>query len=427
MRRALLLCVLLLVGATAGPAILPTAKGTPAALPDLAIVPDDIFFQVDYVTTEGAVVGTPVVTITVYVENYAQDNITSAIVTIYINGTLLGISPVVENYSGQEGLLAAIFSWNTSALPVGVYTVRAQVNDSAGDQHPENNAAETDFTIVPGPPSLKMELEASTVEAAITESSTGVAKINGTLGVSNLYGLLQLINLACFTDVGWPARVSPGTIYASDDGNFSFEVSVTVPQGSNAATVGRLSVFAAPQWPAANLSVSAEATVTVRQYFRIQLSTEKSSLQIAPGDDCTFTVNLYNQGNGNDSFLLELVNKDEQAKDHASATLSCRTAEKLGPMESAKFKINFSSAKDWTLWKTSNNEIKIQVTSMGAPAHQEKIFLTYSLWVHEEGSYPAWYNWTTIDLAVIIMAVAVAAGFWSWRRRRKKTVPAVGK
>jgi hypothetical protein len=427
MRRALLLCILLLAGATASPALLPSGAGTPAPLPDLFIVPDDIFFTIVDITTGGALVGTPFVNVTVIVQDKGLDNITSANVTLYINGTLLGISPVVTDFAGEPGLLAAVFLWNTSSLPVGVYPVRAQANDSAGDADPSDNTAETNFTIVAGSPSLELELDSTAAVAEVTESSPGIARINGTLSVANLYGQLQVIGLNCRTEIGWTSSISPATFIASHDGNYSFNVAVSVPQGSRADRSGSLNISAVAQDLEVRLEVSVEATVTVKPYFRIQLSANTPFREITPGSQAFYTLTLTNQGNVNDSFSLEVVNLDALVKDHTSATLSCRTVEKLGPDESAAIRVVFSSAKDWTLWKTGHSDIEIRATSLGAQAHQEKISLTFFFWASEKGSYPEWYNWSTVILAIIIVAAAVVTGFWNRRRKRKKAASGAGK
>lgn len=422
MRPALLVCILCLIGGTACPALLPAVTGAPASLPDLYILQDGIQLTVADTETPSAPVGTAVVNVTVHIGNKGPGNLTSANVTLTINGTPYGVSPVLVGYGGVQGAMAAVFSWNTGELPTGTYPVLAVVNDSAGDANPLDNSMETNFTIAPHAPGFNLALDSAVVEAAITESAPGEVNLTGNITVADLYGQTLRIVLTSSTDIGWVTSVT-STVNASVDGRYPITASVRVPQGTSASQLGKLTVFASARALGEELGGSVEALVTVRPYFRLTMYTSQPAIEITPGSSCTFTIRLTNAGNANDSYSLEVRNLNELVADREMATLSRLTLDRVRASDFASFDVVFRSAEDWTLSKDETTTIVIRATSEGATQYKQTVALNFPIYVHEKGSYPAGYNLTTISATTVTLAVVLVVGLVVWRQKKKNVPP----
>ena len=416
----MLICILCLIGGTACPALLPAASGAPASLPDLSIASFE--FTVGGTLTPSAPAGTPSVNITVFIDDKGLDNITSTNVTLDINGTPFGTAPVVNNTPADLWPLVAYFVWNTGELPAGKYPILAMVNDSAGDANPLDNSMATNFTIAPRAPGFNLALDSAVVEAAITESAPGEVNLTGNITVADLYGQTLRIVLTSSTDIGWVTSVT-STVNASVDGRYPITASVRVPRGTSASQPGKLTVSASARALGDQLGGSVEALVTVRPYFRLTLDAVQPSIEITPGSSCTFTIRLTNAGNANDSYKLEVRNLNDLVADREMATLSRLTLDRVRPGEYASFDVVFRSAEDWTLSKDESTTIIIRATSEGATQYKQTVSLSFPVYVHEKGSFPAWYNWTTIGVTIVILAVVMAAGLVMWRRGRRKAPP----
>jgi hypothetical protein len=411
MSRTLLVCLLCLLGATACPAFLPAAADS-APLPDLY---PDLYFFVGNTTTTGVPAGTPVAVI-VYVQNNGPGNITSANVTLYLDGSLLATLPARYNFSG-EGLYGIVYTWNTTSVPVGNYTIRAEVNDTAGDADPANNAVQRGFTIARLAPNIKLQLDAAVVITAVTESSPGIATLTGNVTATGLGGQAMNISLAAVVDTGWKAVVSPGFAQADQDGRFLFSAEVTVPQGTSATVYGRLRVSASGRTQNDTLTASAEAIIQVRPYYRFTLYTSTPELDISPGSQAYFRISLTNAGNAVDSYDIGIDNLAQLISKKWTVVLSANTVARVSAGEYKMFSVSAQSPEDWTLSKDGATTIVIRATSEGS----ENVTLTFPIYAFEKGSYPGWYNWTTISLTAVILAVVVVAAVYVRLRKRKRT------
>jgi hypothetical protein len=412
MSRTLLVCLLCLIGATACPAFLPAAADA-APLPDLY---PDLYFFVGNATTTGVPAGTPVAII-VYVQNNGPGNITSANVTLYLDGSLLATLPARENFSG-EGLYGIVYTWNTTSVPVGNHTIRAEVNDTAGDADPSNNAVQRGFTIARLAPNIKLQLDAAVVVSTIKESSPGLATLTGNITATGLGGQALNISLTAVVDTGWKAVVSPGSLQTDKDGRFTFTVEVTVPQGTSATVYGRLQASASGRTQNDTVTASAEAIIQVRPYYRFTLDTKTAYQEISPGSQAFFRITLTNAGNAVDSYEIGIDNLAQLISKKWTVVLSTNTVARVSAGDFKTFTVSAQSPEDWTLSKDESTKIVIRATSEGSG----DVTLTFPIYAYEKGSYPGWYNLTTISLSLVILVVVVVAAVWVRLRRKRKPV-----
>ncbi len=406
------------------PAAFLAAPGEPAGLPDLAV--KDIILDVGGVETYGAPARTGMVNITVFVNNKDLDNLTSVFVTVFVNGTLLGVAPAAVPPFAGPGFLAASLAWDTASLPAGVYEVRAQANDSAGDLHPEDNAAGVPFTFSTRPPGLRLGLDRTVVQTTASGITSRLVLLTGNITASDLNGQFLDVRVTSATDAGWVTAASPSKKLFVEDGAINFTASVVIPAGWRAGS-GLLNVTARARAIGLDLNATAAATVTVKPYFEAELSTRQPTIQIETGGSCTFTVTLRNDGNTNDSFPLEIANfGDLEAKD-AAVFLSCRTLANVGPGETGTFKVNFRGPQDWTIWKQDSTLVLIGAISLGARSENRTVSRSLPVYACETGAFPPWINTLFIITMVLGVGMTLAIGILALLAFRKSRHLPAGK
>jgi len=417
----MLLCILCLFGGTVSTAFPPAAAETLAPVPDLMVNNEWIVFSVGDIPTRGAPVGTQSVNITVFVYDKGIDNITSVNVTLDINGTRLGVMPAVNFSDGPLVTMAAYFAWDTGTLPAGVYSVRAQANDSAGDADPADNVAETNFTLAARPPTLTLELDPVAAEANVTQTAPGMVDLTGNMTISDLCGQNVDWEIKSSVDDKWFSRGSE-SYYNWGELRRRFHADILVPAATRADRPMTVLITASAQILEANITVSELAIVMVRPYFRFTLDSDFPYREISPGNQAFFSFKLTNIGNAVDSFELKISNLDDLVGKGWKVKLSTNNLSKVQPGDFAPFRITARSPEEWTLWKSEPTGMTVQVASQGARDQKQVVTLRYPVYAYEKGSNPTWYNWTTIELSIVILAVAGVAGFWMWRTKKRKAV-----
>jgi hypothetical protein len=409
MRRAFLICVICLFIGTALPA-LPSAASEPA-LPDLY---PDLHVYVVNQTATCATAGTPVAMV-IYVYNAGPGNITSANITISVDGSVIASVPAIYDFSA-EGYYGNIYTWNTTGVAPGNHTIGVLVNDTAGDANPANNTLEQNFTIVKPAPGMTMTLDESVVVAVVTESAPGLAVITGNITMTGLGNGTMNILLTSSVDIGWVSRIAPSRVQADRDGRYAISVCVTVPQGTSASQIGKAQISASGVAGNDSMWTSGAAFVQVHPYYRLTLDSKEAYIEIPPGGQARFEILLTNAGNAIDSYNLAIDNLKELTKKKWIVVLSANTVTGIEPGEYKSFMVIANSPDAWTMDKSEPTLIVVRATSTG----NRTVGLSFPIYAYEKGSNPAWYNMTVLGSAVVVMAVVAAAGIWAARRRRTK-------
>jgi hypothetical protein len=409
LKRVLLACLVCLTGIWAYPASIPVSAQAPA-LPDL--YPELHTYAVN-ATATCATAGTPVALL-IYVHNAGPGNITSANITISVDGPVIAVVPAVYDFSA-EGYYGNIYTWDTTGMAPGNHTIGILVNDSAGDANPANNTVAQNFTIVKTPPGMNIVLDEAVVVAYITESAPGFAVITGNITVTALGGEAMDVTLGSSVDIGWVSGISPGRFRADREGRYAFSVCVTVPQGMWATNIGRVQISANGGTGNDTVRASAVAVVQVHPYYRLTLHSNNADIKIPPGGQAVFDISLTNAGNAQDSFEIEVANLNELAAKKWLVALSANTVSGIQPGEYKRFTVTARASDEWVLSKSESTRIVIRATSTG----NRSTSLVFPIYVYEEGSNPGWYNYYTIDIAVVLVVVAAVAGLLMWRKKRK--------
>jgi hypothetical protein len=147
-------------------------------------------------------------------------------------------------------------------------------------------------------------------EVVVTPDSIGSAQfqLTATVDMPSLIPMTVMVQFDGSTSPGWSATVSPQTVPFEESGTVNVTVTVVVPQATNAAIIGHVMVEAYASYPGGSKTTQSNATVTVRQYYRFQPQSIQS-FATTTNDTLDFVLDIYNRGNGDDRFEIELTNR----------------------------------------------------------------------------------------------------------------------
>jgi len=153
---------------------------------------------------------------------------------------------------------------------------------------------------------------AMTIEPLMQEvdASSGAAEAvyNCSVFVEGIPLVRYRVNLTADCE-GWESVCSPSQFLVSGSGNNSFTTTVKVPAGSPGGDNKQLTVNATITTTGLPLATCATfAILSTRQSYGLKLSSDTSALNVNAGQTVTWRFGVKNNGNGRDSFSVQVVN-----------------------------------------------------------------------------------------------------------------------
>jgi hypothetical protein len=144
----------------------------------------------------------------------------------------------------------------------------------------------------------------------VTPSSIGSASFVGEVTVQKppVREIVANVDLDGSCSSGWSTVVSPQSIPFEEAGSVQYTVVVVVPQATPSYHVCNLKVEAIMTYPGGQDNDTTGATVYVEQYYRIEPTSPGAFQDDNPVE---FKLDIYNRGNGPDTFRVEF---DEKTK-----------------------------------------------------------------------------------------------------------------
>ncbi len=263
-------------------------------------------------------------------------------------------------------------------------------------------------------PVLTLSLVPTQLEARVTNSQNGPVMFGGNATVEKFSGNLERVTVTLSASCIWPAIVSPSTMVFTNMQPQAFFVTVVVPPKTSALEVGQLIVSGtakAPGMPVA--TATANAVITVGQYFKLSIGADTPLREVKPGDITYNTVNIYNEGNGMDSFELEVTNSKDLLKKEFNVIIE-RTSIDIQQEEYAQIKITVQTPQGFRLWARDLVLVTLKVSSAEARNNNLLYSQEYSLSIYMRG-----FNQPGFDP---FLAVLAFAGIAVIVKRRKDLV-----
>ena len=268
-------------------------------------------------------------------------------------------------------------------------------------------------------PVLTLSLAPTQLTARVTNSQNGPVMFGGNATVEKLSGSIERVTVSLQASCIWPSIISPSTmVFTVSNRPQPFTVTVVVPPKTSSLEVGTLIVSGTAKAPGiAIVTASANAVVTVDQFYKLSIGSDTPLREVGPGDITYNTINIYNEGNGLDSFELEVFNAKELIKKNFNVIIE-RTSIDVKQDEYAQIKITIQTPQKWRVYAKEIHLVTIKVTS--AEARNSAILYSqqFSLSIFMKGMHIPGFDPLLAVLAVGIVAAGIRARQGHGPRRR---------
>ena len=216
-------------------------------------------------------------------------------------------------------------------------------------------------------PLLSLALFPPQLQAKITSSQLGAVTFGGNATVEKIQGIERVaVTLTAVVSTGWPVVISPQTIPFINPGTKKFHVTVIVPPSTSSLLTGAVRIDGSAKAPGlAPVVAAASGVVTVSQYFKLRIEAESPLRQVKPGELTYNTVNVYNDGNGQDTFELEIENIEDLVDDQFTVLLGS-TDITVPQDEYQPVRLTVQTPQQWTRYKKEMSAFILKVTSSEA-------------------------------------------------------------
>ncbi len=261
-------------------------------------------------------------------------------------------------------------------------------------------------------PILSLSLFPSQLQAKITQAQLGAVTFGGNATVEKMARVERVtVTLTAVVNTGWPVVISPSTMAFINPGTQRFQVTVIVPPSTSSLLTGNVIVTGNAKAPAlAPVVAAASAVVTVSQFFDLTIEAEQPLRQVKPGELTYNVINVYNEGNGQDTFELEIENNEKLVEDQYTVLLGS-TDITVQQDEYQPVRITVQTPQQWTLYKKQMTQLVVKVTSSEARAKNLLYTKTYPLYLYMKGYYIPGF-----EPFLAILAFAFVASVLNMRR-----------
>ena len=224
-------------------------------------------------------------------------------------------------------------------------------------------------------------------------------------------GRQVLVNLTCEEEIiesagpsigDWVAVISPPTL-VFDPTIQENEVTVTVrcTQYEYMNAMAKITIGGRWQNNPGNSGEIKEFTLTAvaAQYSMIRLNAPHSFITGFPGEERPYTLQVTNEGNGEDWFQVKIINEENLIDTGFVIVHKTRRTDAVQPGETVNFTFDVIGSRSMSLWRSRISEVALEVSSVNAEKHSSPEKMSYSVFYQEKGTY---YD---IEPCVVIMSL----------------------
>jgi hypothetical protein len=267
---------------------------------------------------------------------------------------------------------------------------------------------------------VSVDIDEPTQEAQPTDQAPGIVTFTGQVSVDKLPVQRAVVTLESSVDAGWACQISPSTAVFTSTTPQSFDVTAVVPEGTLSTVAGKLLVRAAMTSGGQTAEDTANATITVDQYYRLNVTCDAPYFEAdRPGVSTTYKVMVLNKGNGPDSFGVVIENLAQLRSDGWTAILDKEVTPVVRPGLYGEATVTVKSPDRGPIFEGRPKGIILRISSEGARTHNQNITMLFPLVYYQNAIDPVFdVTVPIIVVAVVVSIVAMAA--WRWRKRRKR-------
>jgi hypothetical protein len=168
--------------------------------------------------------------------------------------------------------------------------------------------------------SVDVGLTPSSLEIEISSSASGEGTFDGYISVDKIDSSIDRVNVtltwAIDMDMECTVELTPPTMIFSYPGTEPFTARVIIPSDTP-KTSGTLTVFAHAEGSLESADASTTATVIVGQFFKVEIGSYTPYVAIGDSNFLSGNLIIYNLGNGEDTFRINLADPSNVLLDHS--------------------------------------------------------------------------------------------------------------
>ena len=264
--------------------------------------------------------------------------------------------------------------------------------------------------------SVALSITPSTLTAMVTESQNGPVKFDGNVTVGKTSSTAQRVTVTLSVSCEWSAQVSPSTMVFTVEGAQPFWLTVVVPPKTQVMTK-EVTVSAHATDPIQDARASAKCTVAVGQYYGLLVAMDEPMTEISSSSATVEGVlRLYNEGNGRDTFRIEVVDSPDGLDDYD--IVESVILESWGYMD---VRYTLFIEADAGLTEAYTALVNFKITSMGAESAGIAYSQQYSITIYKPSAKETIVeHWSTYVGWGVGLGVLAAVALVLVRRRRRK-------
>ncbi len=257
-------------------------------------------------------------------------------------------------------------------------------------------------------------------EAEVGPGQSGLVQFTGRvycegIGVGNN---VQQILFSLKTDAGnWSASVSPSTMaFSATQTEQPFRLSVRAPPRTSYLEYQEVMITgqATPIPGLVPVDVNPTHTnVYIKQFYDVMVDSSSPYKELAPGKTTAFELRVHNEGNGFDSFNIDITNQKQLADAGWVVHVSASSVD-IEERGTAKVSVSVTTPMDWTIWTNEISGINLKIVSEGSQMAGGLVKdEEYPFYCRMKGMYIPGF-----DIQVALFAVIVGFLIFGAKRRR---------
>ncbi len=153
-------------------------------------------------------------------------------------------------------------------------------------------------------------------------------------------------------------------------------------------------------------------TVVTAQYSMVRINSPHSFVTGYPGEQRQYTLQVKNDGNGEDWFEVKFMNQDSLVETGFALVYETKKTEKVQPGETVNFTFDIIGPRSTVLWRSRISEVSIEVSSLSAEKVGTHEKLSYSVFYQEKGTY---YDVTFCVAFLSIISIMLFLPFYFYK------------
>jgi hypothetical protein len=271
----------------------------------------------------------------------------------------------------------------------------------------------------PNPSQIKPTLIISALEPqaqnATVSSTTGTTMTyTADITVTKPPLVTVTVKLSASCSASFPTTVTPDSITFTQTSTVAITVTVVVPAKAPMSNNIVVMVTGVATMPGLSMTAVSSAILGISQYYEI---TAKAQTIKGSGNPQEFRIDVNNNGNGNDSFSLDIVDKAALEKDGYQFIFSALTLYNIAPNGNASFKLRVTYGLSTPSGK---HDIKVKITSLNSTTGAEKPCVIEVPVSVNVGAFGGGGSQTYLVAGLIVLIVIIALMLAVMVRRRAR-------